>query len=526
MFPIQHHHLKGPEFRFSTFLPYHTSLRSTMKVTSNISFLLCIGTIAMSVVEASLNHSFGRMHSAATKPFLQRRQEIFDFAAQQSHRGLKSAHTAMSLLSKRSATTKRADKNQKAVEVAVQQHQRRSLQGDSEFDAASLAICELFLEALYGPNSGCTCTDVEPSMECIDFISSNCAICEIIQFEEACLVFDEEAALAAYPETGSFVVDCLTYRSGPFADDTICGIENFSDNTCTFTINETECTSCTVIACDDVETNFEETNYDIDCSNIIAGETWNLCTDDIPETSPFIAFGTNDLFQEYSCGNGEGADFGLDDGSVGLALCQTFVDNQFGVDSGCVCEFDGEEFQPNCDSCVFKACDTLQGEEACVSVDEAAQLVAEARIGVDGIADCFIYESGPFADSAICLIENVTINTCAITLNGKECNSCDVVTCSDNSIGVVGESFDLDCSNVIAGETWSLCSDDIPDTSPFVVAGNNELFSVFTCVAAAGDESLGGKESVDGGDMSGGTVASSHVLSLVGIIAIVVTYFW
>jgi hypothetical protein len=512
-------------------LSYNTSLRSTMKVTSNLSFLLYIGTIAMPVVEASLN-GFSRLKpSAATKPSFQS-QDVFDFDAQQSHRGLKTA-TAMALLSKHSAATSRAAKIQTAVEVAVHQ-QRRSLQEDFEIDAASLAICDLFLAAVFGPNSGCACTDEEPSMECIEFIASNCLLCDTIQSEEACLVIDEEATLAALPETGSFVVDCLTYRSGPFADDTLCGIQNFSDNTCTFTLNETECTSCTVVVCDG-----EEINYDIDCSNIIAGETWNLCTDDIPETSPFIAFGDNDLFQELTCGDGEGVDFGLD--SVGLALCQTIVDGEFGVDSGCVCEFDGEDFVPICD-CVFKACDTVQGVEACVLVDEDAQLEAEARIGVDGIADCFTYESGPFADSTICLIEDFAdSNACTITIDGKECNSCGVVTCSDtDGIGVLDESFNLDCSNVIAGESWSLCSDDIPQTSPFIVVGNNELFSVLTCVSAdsdepevgesdgsnPGDESLEGKDSGDGGDMSGGVAASSHMLSLVGIIAIVVTSFW
>jgi hypothetical protein len=506
-------------------LSFITSLRSTMKVTSNLSCLLCISTIAMPVVEASLN-GFGLKRSTATKPSLQR-QDVFDFAAQQSHRGLKSA-TAMTLLSKRSAAAKRAATNQKVVEVAVHQ-ERRILQGDLEADAASLAVCELFLVALYGPNSGCTCTDEVPSMECIDFISSNCRLCDTIQSEEACLVSDKEAALAVLPGTGgSVIVDCKTYRSGPFADDTICGVENFSDNTCSFTINEMECNSCTVVACG------AETNYDIDCSNIIAGETWNFCFDGIPETSPFIAFGTNGLFQEVTCGDG-GVDLGPD--SVGLALCQTLVDGDFAVYPGCVCEFDGEDFLPNCDDCVFKSCDTLRGEEACLLVDEDAQFEAEARNGVGGIADCFTYESGPFADSTICLIEDFSdSNTCTITIDGKECNSCVVVTCSDtDGIGVLDESFDLDCSNVMAGETWSLCSDDIPETSPFIAVGNNEFFLDGSCVSAdsdepesdgsiPGDESLGGKDSGDGGDMSGGVAVSSHVLSLVGII--VVTSFW
>jgi hypothetical protein len=345
-----------------------------------------------------------------------------------------------------------------------------------------------------------------------------CLICDIIQSEEACLVFDEEASLAALratPETVDSSVACSTYKSGPFADDTICGIENLSDNTCTVTINETECNSCTVVECGFT------TDFDIDCSNVIAGETWNLCTDDIPESSLFIGLGNNDRFQDLTCGDGGGVDLGTDE-------------------------------------CVFKSCDTLQGVEACLFDDEDAQLEAGAYY-------CFTYESGPFADSTICLIDDFfDINTCTITIDGNECNSCNVVTCSDmDGIGIYDESYDFDCSNIIVGETWNLCSDDIPETSPFIAAGNNMRFFEFSCVdpedvnpevgesdgsnpgnesldnidpedvnpevgesdgSNPGNESLDNKESGDGGDMSGGVAASSHMLSLVGLI--IVACFW
>jgi hypothetical protein len=236
-----------------------------MKVMSNLSFLLCI---AMPVVEASLN-------------------------------GLK--------LKRSSAATKRAAKNQKAFEVAMHQ-QRRNLQTEDELGQA---LCEVFLEALYGPNSGCTCSEELPSQECFDFITENCKSCDTLQGEEACTIFDEEAvgrALVASPATNVYV-DCMTYKSGPFADDTICGVENLEDNTCTFTINETECNSCTVVDCG------VETDFDIDCSNVIAGEVWNLCTDDILETSLFIALGANDRFDELTCSPKSG----LAAGSGGVA---------------------------------------------------------------------------------------------------------------------------------------------------------------------------------------------------------------
>jgi hypothetical protein len=222
-----------------------------MKFTSNLSFLLCmIGTTAMPVVEASLD-------------------------------GLE--------LKRSSAAMKRVAKNQKAFEVAMQQ-QRRGLQTED-------ALCEAFL-----PNSGCTCSGGLPSQKCFDFLTEKCLSCDTLGGEEACLlVFDKEAILAAIvasPAAASVYVDCTTYKSGPFADDSICVIENLDDDTCTFTINEVECNSCSVVDCGG------ESNYDIDCSNIIAGEIWNLCTDNIPDTSLFIALGTNDRFQDLNCGSG------------------------------------------------------------------------------------------------------------------------------------------------------------------------------------------------------------------------------
>jgi hypothetical protein len=428
-----------------------------MKVTSILSLLLCIGTVAMPVVEASFN-GFGLKRSALTKRSIQH-QDVFDFAAQQqSHRGLKLA----ALLSKRSATTKRFTKNQKAVEVDAH-HQRRSLQTDSEI-IAELALCEVFLAVLLGPDSGCTCSEDEPSTECNEFISSNCLLCDTLQGEEACLFFDEQAALAAAlaaPETDIFV-DCLTYESGPFAGTAFCGIESLLDNTCTFTINETECTSCTVVACD------VENTFDIDCSNIIAGETWNLCTDDIPETSPFIAVGTNDRFEDLSCSEGD-ADTSL----VELEVCQAFLDATFGIDSGCLCEFENETLIPSCE-CVLQSCDTLQGEEACLSIDLDAELVATTGLD-DGFANCLTYDSGPFADTTICLIEDLADSTCTITIDGMECNSCTVIACGDDT------DYEFDCSNIIEGETWNLCTSDIPETSPFIAVGNNLLFSDVSC---------------------------------------------
>jgi hypothetical protein len=222
-------------------------------------------------------------------------------------------------LKRSSAATKRAAKNQKAFEVAMRQ-QRRGLQ-----------TADAFCEEIYGPNSGCTCAFELPSQECLDFTAENCLICDSIN-PESCLIFDEEAIDAAVlPGPGedtwgdTFEIDCTTYKSGPFADNTICSIENRDKGTCTFTINETECNSCTVV---DIEFTCYH-KFDIDCSNIIAGETWSLCNDDIPDTSLFTSLGLNGfVFSVLTCSTANDV---KESGSGGVAASSTHVLSLFGL---------------------------------------------------------------------------------------------------------------------------------------------------------------------------------------------------
>ena len=72
------------------------------------------------------------------------------------------------------------------------------------------------------------------------------------------------------------------------------------------------------------------------------------------------------------------------------------------------------------------------------------------------------------------------------------------------------EYFDYDCSNVIEGESWNLCSDNIPDTSPFIFAGNNELFTFADCFPGL----------VSGGSM----VSFSTTLAIIGLVSLAVLY--
>jgi hypothetical protein len=173
------------------------------------------------------------------------------------------------------------------------------LSGGGEPDLTDPAVCDAFLARLVGPDSGCTCTEEEPSTECTDYLAT-CNFCDTLQGKDACL------SISLIEDTSSVYRGCITYESGPF-DNVICETENFINNTCTITIDGTECSSCTVIDC------AGDTDYDIDCSNIIAGETWNLCcTDTIPETSRFLAAGNNDRFEDPDCsetGGGKGSMF-------------------------------------------------------------------------------------------------------------------------------------------------------------------------------------------------------------------------
>jgi hypothetical protein len=253
---------------------YCKSFSFTMKLTFSLSLLLCISSIMMPAIDA--------------------RASGFNF--------------------KRSDVWKRSIKRQ---EVS------RSLQTDDEL---AMALCEAFIEIILGSsasNSGCTCdADGELTSDCEDFLSQ-CNICDIVDGVLTCIGFAQEETAAA-ETTEDIVADCFTYSSGPF-DNTICTIDNFADDTCAVTIDGMECNSCAIIACSATDgTVFLDESYDIDCSNVIEGETWNLCTDDLPETSRFLATANNDRFTDLNCtsvGDGSGDDSVDDPGeSGGFAL--------------------------------------------------------------------------------------------------------------------------------------------------------------------------------------------------------------
>jgi hypothetical protein len=196
-----------------------------MKVTFNLSFLLCISSVVMPVVD-SLTNGFGlhkrsaNLKSLATKRSTKHDVKGYDFAAHQ---------------------------------------QRRSLQTDDDDDS-----CETSLEELgqaLGITIPCTCDDqgdIDETTECADFFDGlgglvdddvvgglfdddddNC-VCDTIQGERTCIEIDEEESNAA--SSGDDFAFCYTYTTGVF-DNTICEIGHLSDGTCTITIDGAAC-SC------------------------------------------------------------------------------------------------------------------------------------------------------------------------------------------------------------------------------------------------------------------------------------------
>jgi hypothetical protein len=124
---------------------------------------------------------------------------------------------------------------------------------------------------------------------------TDCPDCEILQELETCAVLIEGVDLDAETLSEEVFISCVDYESGLF-DSTICVFEESGSDNCTVTVNDVSCDSCAFTLCDD---GFED--YSVDCSNVPGVGVWNFCTADIPETSPFVSFGDNNLFFFDEC---------------------------------------------------------------------------------------------------------------------------------------------------------------------------------------------------------------------------------
>jgi hypothetical protein len=165
----------------------------------------------------------------------------------------------------------------------------RNLQADEQ-------VCEFLLNEGFSEEDrlfcGCERLGDVYQVECR---FADCLDCEIIQDVETCAVLIEGVDLNAETLTEEVFISCVDYESGIF-DSTICVYEKSGADNCTVTVNDVACNSCVFANCDD---GFED--YSVDCSNVAGGDVWNFCNADIPEASPFVAFGNNNLFFFDEC---------------------------------------------------------------------------------------------------------------------------------------------------------------------------------------------------------------------------------
>jgi hypothetical protein len=174
-----------------------------------------------------------------------------------------------------------------------EQVEHRRLQTDEE-------ICDTILsnavDASYAPF--CSCGRVEDTYV-LDCVASDCPDCEILNggAEETCAVSNDGVILAAFEGGTDIYYSCIIYISGAF-DNVVCLIED-GEGSCVITVDDEPCNSCSYTDCD-----AGYTDLSMDCSNILPDNDWNTCTDDIPETTPLITYGDNDLFFFEDCSAG------------------------------------------------------------------------------------------------------------------------------------------------------------------------------------------------------------------------------
>jgi hypothetical protein len=174
----------------------------------------------------------------------------------------------------------------------------RQLQTDEE-------ICESILssvvDASYAPY--CSCERVEDTYV-LDCIASDCPDCEILLDEggasleeQTCALSNDGVILAAYEGGSDIYYSCIIYVSGAF-DNVVCLIEDGAGS-CIITVDDEPCNSCSYTDCD-----AGYTDLSMDCSNILPDNDWETCTDNIPETTPLVSYGNNDLFFFEGCAVG------------------------------------------------------------------------------------------------------------------------------------------------------------------------------------------------------------------------------
>jgi hypothetical protein len=125
--------------------------------------------------------------------------------------------------------------------------------------------------------------------------------------------------------------------------------------------------------------------------------------------------------------------------------------------ANCACNAVGGEggatANVTCQSCDFCNLD----DTVCGITSIKASLVFESDNSVSGESkECFNYTKGGAAKGdLLCIAEDSSSRTCKVSLNGKECTSCEVNDCSDTT---QGRKPLADCSNLSGGQKFDLCT--------------------------------------------------------------------
>jgi hypothetical protein len=175
------------------------------------------------------------------------------------------------------------------VSKAVHQFSSRNLQA-----VTGELTCDSLLKMQVGSINADYCSCAKSSGQLVvDCEFNQCPHCETIEGQETCALMTEDAVVDVADVRFLSGKSCTQYVSG-YHTGTVCQMDN-TDGTCSVSMDGVMCNSCENVKCAN-----GEDDYVFDCSNIAGGAVYAGCDKDIPNTSPFVPFGS-DLFQYDDC---------------------------------------------------------------------------------------------------------------------------------------------------------------------------------------------------------------------------------
>jgi hypothetical protein len=192
-----------------------------------------------------------------------------------------------------------------------------------------------------------------------------------------------------------------------------------------------------------------------------------------------------------------------DDDSIAKMAC---LDFSAGIERGstevevqCLCEDTPSGVVAVCiDDCIY--CN--DGKTTC-AIRSAQALFEEDTGNITAIGGVYEYVSGGLdeivaIEDSDCTVDAdnnpVSCDECDVYVDGKKCNSCDIIDCADGS-----RAEDIDCENIEVGASFNQCLDQMIDEGIFQVFSTDEFT---TCVdpdiLSSSSSGKKGKKSSDG----------------------------